>query len=531
MLLKNSIIFFITVFAIGIAFLVPQCWPLAFVGLGFFMAKILTLQSHKAAILYAYISGIGVTLFPLSPIFLTILPLDWFGIQNEILQIALAAGSLLLAAMILGLHFSFFGITARFLHTGTWRDVLIFPSLWILSEWLSAWLFYIILLGPGSYFGTHFTLHWLGYLLADDYVLLQSAWLGGIYTLSFIVVFLGTLIFKCLHTSKFQKKQKYYFILISFFVCWFPLSILLPKQNVIHTNEASPLRDPVQIGVISRYQPPLLTQTDIQEKEIFEKTHSLIQSITNIEVLVFPENTTFLRIAHRDDRRDVFTHLRTIGKNGESPLIIDSEDIQTQENIRHSQVIYAQENAEIQFGYKQQLLPLGEYLPYIYLLPLQMFESDTSLNLIQNVRKYQPKKITGQGKINGATVAARFCNEVLSPELYRKTTLDGAEILINISSLSWFHGSPLVYEQMKRIAKVRAVENRRWYIQSGNMAPAFALNEYGVTVAETTWGKAGTLEISATPYTKKTPYTVVGAWILLLPLLCIFLFHKKTRRS
>lgn len=513
---------------LGIGFTFPVLWPLSFLGIALFTQTALSLTSHKRTALYAYICGVGFSTLALAAIFIGILPLDWYGITSVPFQIAMAVGSLFFAAAVLGSHFVVFALCIRTFKTNSWRDVLIFPSLWVLCEWIGSWIFYLVFIGPGAYFGAHFTLTRIGYLLAEDRVLLQSAWFGGIYGLSFILAFIGTLLMYALYEKDARSKRRYQYVLISLFLLWAGTHAL-PVYKHSLSNTLLETTKTIRTGVVSRYTPPLINQTQKQQDDFFEAAYTLVKPLRDIELLVFPENTTFLRTIRKESRQDVLENLRKIGVSGQAPLIIDSEDERNGDGVVYSKVTYAQEGHTSQVGYKQYLLPLGEYLPNVYLLPLQIFSSDELMRTILEIRGYQSKEITGQGIINGVTVATRFCDEMMSPELYRKTTLDGAEILINISSLSWFHWSPIVYEQVKRVGRVRAVENGRWYVQSGNLAPAFVLNQHGDIVAETLWNKESVIEISVPPTSTKTPYTLIGSWVLLLPFLTVLCLLSTPR--
>ena len=65
---------------------------------------------------------------------------------------------------------------------------------------------------------------------------------------------------------------------------------------------------------------------------------------------------------------------------------------------------------------------------------------------------------------------------------------------------------------MQNVAKVRAVESRRWYIQSGNMVPAFAVDSYGQVVGETEWGTSQVLSVRAPVLEERTAYSRLIGW-------------------
>ena len=159
-----------------------------------------------------------------------------------------------------------------------------------------------------------------------------------------------------------------------------------------------------------------------------------------------------------------------------------------------------------------------------------LMHNSTLLRTIERVRGYQPGINNAEATIKGVVIVNRFCDEVMSPELFRTQVADGAQILVNMSSLSWFHGSVSMYDQMLRIAKVRAVENGRFLVQSGNMAPAFILNQYGDVVRESVWGHRQVVLYDVPARTNMTPYVLFGHWFIVLCCLMIalrFLFQTN----
>lgn len=525
---KNFLLYsVISGITLGIGFIFQYLWPLSFFGIALLVFVILKAHTLKSSVLYAYFSGLISWSFSLGAIFFSALPLYWYGIYNVELQILLVVGSLLLTVGVAALGFVVAALAIRFFYTNTWRDILIVPSVWVLSEYLGALGFYAISFGPGSYFGPHFSIGWLGYLLADDRVLLQGAYFGGIYALSFMVVLIGMLVFKFIQSSDTKARTKYSYILVAFIILWLGAQVIMGSKetnSIVGVDENSKT---ISVAVVSRQQPPMLTITKKEEKKYFDEMYNAIKPLNNVEMLVFPESAYFLDTLLDDSRIDVRKTLINIGVSKKAPIVVDSETATNINGSLLSKVSYYKKGGQLQFGYKQLLVPIGEYLPNIYFTALHLLGLNDLLNKAQSVRAFEPGIVSGRGIVKGSLIATRFCFEVVSPALYREDVLNGAEMFINVSSLSWFQGSVVVYKQMQRIAKVRAVENGRWYIQSGNMAPAFVLNQYGDVIAETDFGKAGAIQVSVPTRTNRAPYVTFGTGILLLPLFFLILFNTR----
>jgi len=107
-------------------------------------------------------------------------PLDWAGVSNNLLgwlAVLLHWGII----VVLGFFIALFGLSFYVLKSRNWTDILLFPSLWVIFEFLRAWFYSILIIAPESLIGPFFTFGFLGHLLALNSNLLQLASIGGIY--------------------------------------------------------------------------------------------------------------------------------------------------------------------------------------------------------------------------------------------------------------------------------------------------------------------------------------------------------------
>ena len=113
---------------------------------------------------------------------------------------------------------------------------------------------------------------------------------------------------------------------------------------------------------------------------------------------------------------------------------------------------------------KVQLVPFGEYTPFINLFP----ETISRLATSTIGTGFSPgKKHQKLLEFNGVKVGSSICFELLFPEIIRRQTRDGANFLINVNDLSWFQN-----DNMKKlflaVAVIRAAENAKDLILVGN---------------------------------------------------------------
>ena len=484
---------------LGIGFVIPSLWFISLFGLVPFLFGV---QREQPNATQAFLHGLLIWFIlqgsALHAIFWHTLPVDWYGISSWWVQILVVFGSWMLAVAILALGVGLFGGVQRWVKTDSMFDVLIIPALWVLCEILSSLVFSVITIGPGSLVGAHFTLGYLGYLLANDLVLLQTAWFGGVYFLSFVVIAVNVLLYRLFITKGRERVLLYVLSAI--------LIVLYVFSNGIFTRSSHEYDGMyLDIAAVSTYAVPKLHLTDEEERERSAHIFSLIHgiSLSKADVVVLPESATFFR----NLSGEMFP---------EDPrLIIDSNTIVTAEGSNHSHAIFRYSKIPPQETDKQLMLPLGEYMPYLY-RGLLLFASREFRAQVLDTRAYVQGEGSILARVSEVPMSVRFCNEVMSPYLYTRDVRKGAKVLINLSSHSWFHGSHAVYQQMQNIAKVRSVESGKWYVQSGNMVPAFMLDSLGRVIGETTWGTPQVLSMQVPMREEETPYTRFGAWVPLI---------------
>jgi len=120
------------------------------------------------------------------------------------------------------------------------------------------------------------------------------------------------------------------------------------------------------------------------------------------------------------------------------------------------------------------------------------------------------------GRIPGGPFSVFICYEAIFPGEIRRFTLAGAEVFINISDDGWFGGSGAP-EQHLAMARVRAVENRRWMLRDTNNGITVSVDPYGRIVARLPSDIRGELEAPYGFRADMTPYARWGDW---LPWLC-----------
>ena len=109
---------------------------------------------------------------------------------------------------------------------------------------------------------------------------------------------------------------------------------------------------------------------------------------------------------------------------------------------------------------KIHLVPFGEYVP----LRRYLFFAHS---LIDSIGDFTPGRDYSVGYLPGGRFSVFICYEAIFSNEIRRFAKNGAQLLINISNDGWF-GRSSAPAQHLMMARVRAVENRRWLLRCTN---------------------------------------------------------------
>jgi apolipoprotein N-acyltransferase len=159
---------------------------------------------------------------------------------------------------------------------------------------------------------------------------------------------------------------------------------------------------------------------------------------------------------------------------------------------------------------KIHLVPFSEYVPWRNWLTF----ANGLTGIIGDFEHGSHYKV---GRISGGPFSVYICYEAIFPNEVRRFTLAGAALFVNISDDGWFGGSSAPPQHLA-MARVRAVENRRWLLRDTNNGITVSVDPYGRIVARLPADTRGELDAPYGFRTDITPYARWGDW---LPWLCV----------
>jgi apolipoprotein N-acyltransferase len=154
---------------------------------------------------------------------------------------------------------------------------------------------------------------------------------------------------------------------------------------------------------------------------------------------------------------------------------------------------------------KVHLVPFGEYEPFP-LIHRVVSSVSSEVGGFQKGTKYSVGHLA-----NGYTFGVFICYEAIYAGEVREFAANGAELYVNISNDGWF-GRSAAPEQHVRMARVRAVENRRWLVRVTNNGYTVSVDPYGRIVRQLPVDIRAAIDLPYDFRTDETLYTRFGDW-------------------
>ena len=345
----------------------------------------------------------------------------------------------LFLSLIYGVFFSFyFYLQRKFFARNKFRPFL-FTFCWTIFELSRHYFFYFFPLASPAYTQTEF----LSFI--------QLAEVGGIWILTFILIFFNALFFQLV----FQRKFKNIFIIILLFVIIFSFGHYRQQKKFVGAKK----EEAVKIGIITSEIKQQKKWTADQLNKNIELTLNAAAKLNKTQLIIAPEtNLTFDFYSSKYYRKQFLDEMAV---NFETPIQIGSLASKESVEMRYNSSFLISDTGEILSRYnKNLLLYFGESYPLLELLNKYTPYSFSSLKAGEKSTLFKTKDIQWK------TVT---CSEILYPS-YVKTGDDEVDFIVNQTNEAWFNDSKLLKNIMWQAAVLRAVENRIPVIKTGNLS-------------------------------------------------------------
>jgi apolipoprotein N-acyltransferase len=483
------------------AFAPRPYWFLAFVAVGAFLRLVLGARL-KVAVLCGFLFGATFFIFTITWVFYVMR-------VHGGLSVVEAAGVMSLIVIGFGIYKAVFAACVNLIGVRSVGLALFFaPFFWIVLEWTR----------------THFPIigfpwNCFGYALVDQFAVLQLASVSGIYGLSFLVVGVAA-VFVWTRTSARRSRTGRALeitVLLALVFVFMVLPRYLPDAPWRYWARLVQPNFPQEPS----YSADWLEQHAADLDELERLSTQKPAQAEDVQLLMWPEvpapfSLQDARFAQRAQR---------IARTGERHFLLGVIEWRASRQGRmepYNSAALLGPAGERTFTYdKIHLVPFGEYVPFRNWLRF-------ADKLTAQVGDFRPGTEYRIGEVPDLPGAMEFrqpgpprkfsvliCYEAVFPAMARRFVLNGAELLVNISNDAWF-GHTQAPAGHLAMARVRAVENRRWLLRPTNNGHTVSIDPYGSVLARLPQDVRGVLRAPYDFRTQRTVYTRCGDWLVWL---------------
>ena len=349
---------------------------------------------------------------------------------------------------------------ARFGHAGVFAA----PFLWVATEVLRAY--------------TMFRFPWclLGYSQYQQLPMIQLASVTGVYGVSFLVALSSTVLAYSARQRTPGRRRA-------------ALAGLATLLAAVALHGAWTLSRPVaETGRVRAG----LVQASVRQDDKWDpdKAHDNVRRHIALsrqaagegaKLIVWPESAVPFPF---DFSPDTAERLRAVARETGAVLVFGNDDLErTPEDIKIwvGAKMLGPDGHLIYRYHKNRLVPFGEYVP---MQPLLTLGGRVVARMVRAVGDFQWGQEASVGPFEGHLVGTSICYEAIFPDFVRQFSVNGAEMLLNITNDGWY-GTTSAPSQHFAMAVFRAVENRKWMLRAANTGITGFIDPRGRIVART----------------------------------------------
>jgi apolipoprotein N-acyltransferase len=397
------------------------------------------------------------------------------------------------------------------------------PFIWVTFEFVRAHLPEI-----------SFPWNLLGYPASGNLALLQLTTVTGVYGLSFLVAAGNALLAWADRATTVPVARR---VTVLGGCAALILIVMLAGPRIVPAPQAKHYARAVQVNFpeVESY-PSDWFQAHTSDLDEIEHL-SLGSSGSEPDFLVWPEAPAPFsfqdpRFAKRASMLAIrFHHPFLAGVIEWRPLVDSSEASARHVLVPYNSAILMDTQGQDVFTYdKVHLVPFGEYEPFP-LIHRVVSSVSSEVGGFRKGSKYAVGHLPG-----GLTFGTFICYEAIYPGEIRRFAANGAELYVNISNDGWF-GRSAAAEQHLRMARVRAVESRRWMLRVTNNGFTVSVDPYGRIFSPLPPDVRAAVDLPYDFRTDQTVYTRFGDWfawlcVIISVILLASTFQKgKTARE
>ena len=463
----------------------PELAPVALVALFHLWGK----ATPRQAFQHGYLFGIG--LFGTG--------VNWLHISIDLfggLGLLAASGVTFLLIAYLALFPALTGYLARKLATSSPAvdQLLVWPALWVLSEWVRTWLF------------TGFPWLHLGYSQIDS-LFGGLAPVLGVFGISWTVALTAGAGLLLLRTGIREKIFAVSCLLLLVTSGWLAgrVSWTLDtdaRRSVTLVQGAVPLE--------VKWRAEFLNQS-------VERYINLTATHWGSDIIIWPETAI---PAFASQVPDLLRQLTAQALRGDSDMYAGFPSVDTGSGQYFNSLLLLGANPQ---NYKKRhLVPFGEFTPLEFIFRRFARLLNIPMSNFSPGHQQQPL-LRGQQGVAGVSICYEdaFGEEIIQ-------ALPQAELLINVSNDGWFGDSAAPHQHLQ-MARMRARETGRFLLRATNSGISAIIDPAGRVRAQAPQFLPVVLTGTITLFSGLTPYARFGNWPVILLASCVILLGPLAR--
>ncbi len=390
------------------------------------------------------------------------------------LPASISLGILLLFSLIMGLYFGLFGWLLGFVRraAGLRLALLLAPFLWVAIELLGAHLIKV----PWDQ---------LGYSQVGNFLLTRLAPYTGAYGISFVLVVVNVVLTGGL-LARAPRRRWGLLVGGALAAAVLQAGTLFPPspapteatavllQENLSVQESNLWVGPVWDDYTSRFlqasergcTPYLQGMPELHARTVDPDC----QHPEAISLVVWPEAPSPFR--EGDPRLHAL--MRDLTAATQAPVIVGNIAIDTRPghtDYYNAASVFTAEGQLLGRYEKIHLVPWGEYIPYQDFFSFAHRLTGNAGDLTHGSRRTV-------FRVKGHTYGIFICYESIFADEIRQFAENGAEVLVNISDDGWYGDTSAPWQHLN-MARMRAIENRRWLLRDTNTGVTTAIDPYG----------------------------------------------------
>jgi apolipoprotein N-acyltransferase len=371
-------------------------------------------------------------------------------------------GILLLFALYLGLYHALFAILIGLLRR-FWRAgyvLLASPFVWVAVELARARI-------------TSFPWDQLGVAQVDNPLLTLLAPWGGVYAMSFVIAAVNALVASWWVLERHSWTPVVTGVSLAIALQAGGWAKAMRDEGHLHSLPEAKRYAVLLQGNLAESGPEAPRNGDSDSLLTAFVQQSLTKADVYPQVIIWPESPAPLATNDPKFRQMI----GTMAQAANSAAIIGAEGIEIDSSVPrgykayNSAALFAADGSYRGHYDKIHLVPFGEYLPFASIF---QFAGGLVAEVGESDRGHYRTVFRPDGHGYGTFI----CYESIFADEVRQFVKGGAEVLVNISNDGWYGDTSAPWQHLN-MARMRAIENRRWVLRDTNTGVTGAIDPYG----------------------------------------------------